>query len=344
MNNWNFDMERESVSLGDFRPGDYGSATFKGRCKSCWGRLIGRVDDNNEVTGIKCIVCGIKLENNEAQCEYNRMQDEGLRNLMNMGWGHPAKYGTSLFVEKVFPRLGKFTNQELDQHVKGKSELGRKCNFLTRSDFPIGSPAYLFMQASLLVAGIEEISKPGERHIAAFIPDESMEKKKYDPRYLEHRLKRNMGTTMTEAMMSAFACELSIKAICLTRKDEAPKTHDLVKLYDFMPENSKRRITADYPNARSVLKRDRQKFGDWRYFETRIGKKAMLTMIDSERIRELGNVSRVLLDECEIVGLHYLVSGNVKEKLGKNDQKGAYDSKLEVNIVGKESPPRDDGD
>ena len=48
--------------------------------------------------------------------------------------------------------------------------------------------------------------------------------------------------------------------------------------------------------------------------------------------------------KCEIVGLQYSMSGNVKEKLGKNDQKGAYDSKLEVNIVGKESPPRNDGD
>ena len=37
---------------------------------------------------------------------------------------------------------------------------------------------------------------------------------------------------MAQAMTAAFACELVMKAICLTCKDEAKQTHDLLDLND----------------------------------------------------------------------------------------------------------------
>ena len=56
-----------------------------------------------------------------------------------------------------------------------------------------------------------------------------------DPQFQERRLVRKMGRTLTAAMISAFACELAMKAIALTAKDEAAKSHDLDALYAELP-------------------------------------------------------------------------------------------------------------
>lgn len=51
-----------------------------------------------------------------------------------------------------------------------------------------------------------------------------------DIQFRERRLLRNLGETLTAAMISAFACELAMKAISLTVNDQALKTHDLKRL------------------------------------------------------------------------------------------------------------------
>ena len=68
----------------------------------------------------------------------------------------------------------------------------------------------------------------------------------------EKELMKRLGSTMTIALMSAFACELAMKAICLTRKDETRKSHDLWELYSDLPEDSRARIEEDFPEAGSV--------------------------------------------------------------------------------------------
>lgn len=87
---WNFDMEKETISFEQFRSGDFSRASIKGRCKRCWGRAIGRINEMHEVTGIKCLVCGRILKGREAQTEYKRMSDESTLNLMNMGGVDPV--------------------------------------------------------------------------------------------------------------------------------------------------------------------------------------------------------------------------------------------------------------
>ena len=78
------------------------------------------------------------------------------------------------------------------------------------------------------------------------------------------------GSTMTRALMSAFACELAMKAIRLTRLDEARKQHDLLALYRDLPEDSRTRMEMDYPGIEAILQKARHTFGKWRYFETKI--------------------------------------------------------------------------
>ena len=114
------------------------------------------------------------------------------------------------------------------------------------------------LQASVLMASVEDISHPDEWSIAEF-PDVrfrddgtaictlSTSGLRNDPQFRERRLARKMGRTMTAAMVSAFACELAMKAISLTSKDEAVKSHDLDTLYADLPEQSRLRIVADYP-------------------------------------------------------------------------------------------------
>ena len=61
---------------------------------------------------------------------------------------------------------------------------------------------------------------------------------------------KRLGSTMTIAMMSAFACELAMKAIRLTRMDEAQKIHDLWLLYSDLPEDSRARMEEGFPGSR----------------------------------------------------------------------------------------------
>ena len=148
------------------------------------------------------------------------------------------------------------------------------------------SAGFLFMQASILMAGVSDISHPHETSVADFLDVEvrddgslvthiPVDELKNDPQHTERRLIRRMGTTMTEAMIAAFACELAMKAISLTCNDEADKTHDLLALYETLPDRSRERICADFPDITDVIRKGRHRFGAWRYFETRVGDAAI---------------------------------------------------------------------
>ena len=44
-----------------------------------------------------------------------------------------------------------------------------------------------------------------------------------------------------------------MKAILITRRDEAKKTHDLRKLYEGLPEDSRKRLEADFGEIAGVM-------------------------------------------------------------------------------------------
>ena len=163
-----------------------------------------------------------------------------------------------------------------------------------------------------------------------------------DPQFRERRLIRKMGQTMNAAMISAFACELAMKAITLTAKDQAAKTHDVLTLYRNLPAPSRLRITADYPEIEAVFCAGRQTFGSWRYFETGNAETAAQAMINTEQARNLGKAARVILDEAETMGLEYYVNLKAKEHIRVVGDRRTHHQDLKVNVKGREGPPKQD--
>ena len=143
-------------------------------------------------------------------------------------------------------------------------------------------------------------------------------------------------------MISAFACELAMKAISLTCKDEAIKTHDLLDLFHALPEESQSRITADYLEIEEVIDQGRQTFGKWRYFERNVGENGLRAMIDTARVRALGKAARVILDEAETVGLQGKAKVNAQQKVRVAKQQRTYDHKFNLTVTGSESPPSEE--
>ena len=125
--------------------------------------------------------------------------------------------------------------------------------------FPGGSAGFLFLQARALMSGVGRL--PRELSVAGFwdidvqddgsarvhVPRKELSE---DSKTSENELMKRLGSTMTIAMMSAFACELAMKAIRLTRMDEARKSHDLWQLFQDLSEDSKARMEEDFPENR----------------------------------------------------------------------------------------------
>ena len=155
----------------------------------------------------------------------------------------------------------------------------------------------------------------------------------------EYELMKRLGSAMTIAMMSAFACELAMKAIQLTRRDQARKSHDLWRLYRDLPTDSKMRIEQDYPEVVSVLKRARYTFGKWRYFEVNVGGRGMSAMIDTDRAFALAKTARVLLDEAEMMGLRFSVKLKARQRTTKVDSREHVHIVHELDTRGIEAPP-----
>ena len=347
---WGYDLDRMSTtfSVADTEI----EAKLRGRCKGCWGGLLARKDDDGAWTGIRCRVCGTVVEGKKAQQEFERMQTQTMFNLMNICFGLPLRYDDGIFVQKIFPELDSLPKQEVTERVRAKLGQKKKPKTLTRHDFPLGSAGFLVMQANVLMAGVADISRPDELSVAPFsdirIKDDgslavriSVDEIKNDPEYEERRLANRMGTTMTEAMTAAFACELAMKAICLTCKDEAIRTHDLRDLYEDMPEPSRKRIEADYPEISAVIETGRQTFGEWRYFERNVAESGLRAMIDTQQARALGKAARVLLDEAAMVGLDATYKMQAKRNVRVVDETKVTHDTIKLKLTGGENPPRD---
>ena len=117
---WNWDLDDEgqqikSIGLGaqKYVLGDEGRFGLKGRCRRCWGGLIGKTDAGHEATAIRCRVCDIMLEGDEAREEYERMSKESSLNTSAMVLGIRPKYrDDATFVQKIFPYVDRLSSEE----------------------------------------------------------------------------------------------------------------------------------------------------------------------------------------------------------------------------------------
>ena len=348
---WGSNMEKE-VSL-HISNDPFNKVTEKGRCKRCWGGLIGRENEAGVVTGIKCLICGKILEGSDAKEEKERMSNESMGNLMNMLIGRYPEYGDGVFAYKIFPHMGRLTEDEIRKRIRSKTAAGGgKQRKLTRNEFKPGSPGFFYLQATALMAGLgQTISQVEKDRSVVDFPDvdmkddgsavvyPSLERLGKNSQQQDFELMGKLGSTMSYSMFSAFACELVMKAISLTCKDEAARSHDLLVMFNDLPEKSLGRIKEDYPEIETVMDQQRHTFGKWRYFETDDGGQRFSVMADIASARALGKAARVILDEAASVGLAWKVKVDAKETVTSVGKQKTYDQNYEITVTGSESPP-----
>ena len=275
------------------------------------------------------------------------MMSESITNMMNLPFGRASKYDDEAsFVLKLFPVVERETEKQFMRRISANAAKGGKEGWLTRKDFPPGSPGYFFMQAKVLVSGVERL--PRDMTVAPFgavdlhddgsatirLPIEGMTE---DPQFRSYDVMQKLGSTMTRALMSAFACELAMKAIRLTRLDEARKQHDLLALYRDLPEDCRTRMEMDYPGIEAILQKARHTFGKWRYFETKIEGGGISTMADTELAMALGKAARVIEDEAEVAGLQGTVKLDATQNVREREGRRNYEYKHHLKIEGAES-------
>ena len=337
--------------------GEAPAAAIKGRCTKCWGRLTGRLqlDGGGKWTSIECQICGRSVEGEEAVREMESMCREVDNNLPKVCRGLAAKYRKDAkFVLKILPDMDR-DKAYFDKRVAAKIAAGRKKNWLSRHDFPKGEAGYLYLQASAFMTGINSL--PREMSVIRYSDYDFQEPRISDvdvaddgsivhvstetvgkPKQLsKHVLMERMGLLMMSGMTAAFACELALKAILITRLDEARKTHDLLELYRALPEDSKTRLKADFAEIEDELERARHTFGRWRYFETNVGKDGMLALINIERVFALAKAARVIIDEGEIAGLTYEVDINMDAKFRVDNGDTSYREKYDLEVTSGEA-------
>ena len=299
------------------------SVEIKGRCRECWGPVVGAKDRNDRWTRIQCRICGRSICGDVAEHEADSMRAEAARNvpLARLGQGSKYRVGAN-FVLKILPDMDR-DKAQFDQRVAARRLEKPKRGWLGRRHFSPGTAGYLYAQARFFLSGLENLPREmsaialsdfdfgeprivdvdastadGAVRVAATVP--ATHRTPSGP-----RLMARMGTAMVAGMAASFACEVGMKAILMTRLDEASKTHDLHELYRALPADSRGRLEADFPKIESVLERHRHVFDRWRYFEESVGEEAILALVNTERIQELAKAARVIVDECVVVGLTF---------------------------------------
>ena len=347
---WGVDLDKltKTMSIGD---GPAREFRTKVRCQECWGGALGRTGDDHEWNGIKCRVCGAIFEGEAAKDEMERISIETTLNLMNADFGHGPKSADGAFREKIFWPIDRLSESELEERAVAKRYTRSKRKILTRGAFPVGAPGLFLFQAQLLVEGVDQnhdfddlsvvdfpdVEIRGDGSASMHVPTRKLTQiKALD----EEEQMSNMGRTLARAMMSAFACELVLKAISLTCNDEARKSHDLLELYNELPGSSRSRISADLPEMENLLGRGRHTFGEWRYFEMNVGSQSLISLLDVKLANELGKAARILLDEGEIVGLAARVTTEANRKVTVNGQRQHISQSTRLSVAGGEAPPR----
>ena len=229
------------MKVDDHRAGEAATAEIKGRCTKCWGRLVGQLDGEKRWAEIECRVCGKSVEGIDAVREMENMCPEADDNLAAVRRGQPAKYrDDAKFVLKILPEMDRDTAY-FDRRVNAKFAEGRKNKTIGRIDFPKGTPGYLYLQACTFMAGVSSL--PYEKSVFRYSDYEfeipnisgidvenhgsevrvSAKAPHRNPQSAERLTMERMGLIMMSGMTVAFACELALKAILITRQDEAKK-------------------------------------------------------------------------------------------------------------------------
>lgn len=89
----------------------------------------------------------------------------------------------------------------------------------------------------------------------------------------------------------------------------------------------------------STLERGRHTFGRWRYFETNVGKRGFVALIDSKIALGLGKAARVLLDEAEMMGLGYSVRLKTRQRVREDGDERVFQYDQRLKVGGYEAPP-----
>ena len=286
--------------------------------------------------------------------EMERMRHEADGNLPKVRRGLAAEYREDAkFVLKILPDMDR-NKAHVDKRIAAKIGEKRRKKWMSRHDFPGGTAGYLYLQACTFLAGIESLPR-----VQSMIPysDFNFEEPRISGvevadgdsmhvsvkttgrprRPLGPELMKRMGLVMMSGMTSAFACELVLKAILITRLDEARKTHDLLDLYNDLPEDSRRRLKADFVEIEDVLEQGRHTFGKWRYFETNVGEEAMPAMVNYERAFALAKAARVIVDEGEIAGLGCEVDVETEGTVETDEGDANYQEQVGLHVTGWEA-------
>ena len=321
-NQWRDFDDRE---LGDRSPGPARVVEISGRCVKCWGPVTGRKDVGDRWVRIECQLCGCSVEGEDASREARAMQGELEANLPRARVGHGLTYREEAsFVLKVLPDMDRDT-KTVNCRMAASMQAGQKRGRLSRREISPGTAGYLYAQARALLSGVENLSpgmsaiglsdfefgEPRIGGVEVSLADASVRVSAEVPashrKRSDRELMARMGTAVLGGMAAAFSCEVGMKAILMTRLDEAKKTHDLVTLYEALPPDSRERLEADFPEIGEVLKHNRGTYGRWRYFEQGVGEDAVVALVNTARVRGLGKAARVMVDECVVVGLTFEV-------------------------------------
>lgn len=278
------------------------------------------------------------------------MQAEQLTNLFKMDYGTVPGDRSGQFTFKIFPNVGRLTEAEIEHRAAKEQRHTPKRNPRTRAEVPLGAAGWFIFQARTLLAGIEHHTVWDERSFVGFtdfdtrddgslvVPDTPASNTDIG-QSKEERVLRWMGSIMTAALHSAFACELVLKAITFTYTDEAQQTHDLHALLNSVPDASRSRILADYQQMADLFERKRLTFGAWRYFEPNAGEGGIKALIDVAAARDLGRAARVLLDEAKVVGLGASLRFKGTRHTENTDHSRVHRDYYEIRLTGTESPP-----
>ena len=328
------------------------AAEIEARCVNCWGPVAGFKDRDGHWVRIECQLCGRSIDAEDAAREAERMQLEAEDNMPGARVGRGAAYDEDAqFVLKILPDMDG-DKAQFEQRVNAMR--AAKPHWLGREDFPLGTPGYLYAQACAFVSGLASLPREksaislsdfdfGEPKIVGDEASTGDAPVRIFTATAIHRKPSNavmmerMGTAMIAGMVAAFACELGMKAILMTRLDEAEKKHDLKRLYEALPEDSRKRLEADFAEIAGVLEEYRHSFDKWRYFEHNLGKKAMPALVDTDRVWGLGKAARVIVDECVIAGLQYKINVTAHFNITADSDGVISSKKCRLQVVGHEN-------
>ena len=289
------------------------------------------------------------------------MQVEAVDNMTSARVGRGSRYGEEArFVLKILPNMDR-DQAQFEQRVAASRKTGPQQRWLGRSDFPKGTAGYLYAQACAFMSGFDNFSREmsaialsdfdfGEPRILGVetsSADTPLRVSAVVPasyrKPSDSALMARMGTCMVAGMTVAFACEVGMKAILMTRLDEAEKTHDLRTLYGALPADCRERLEADFAGIADVLGDNRHTFDRWRYFEASVAEDAITALVNTDRVWGLGRAARVILDECVVAGLTYEIRVKTDFDVTTDPGDVGISQRIALSVVGGEAAiPWDD--